>query len=303
MPATISTPARIALDPDSGKIKTHFQYHQNDSWDWDEVDAPMLIDMQRDGRSFKSLVHPGRDAIFWVLERKPDKINYVAGWPFVKTNVWKGIEAETGRPILDPDHKPVLGKRVEFCPSLWGGKDWPSAAYSQNTKLVYVPANENFCGGFTGEKQPLVPGQLWLGTKPEDIGLTPAPNADHFGELQAWDPATGKKVWQHDYKTSQLFGAVTATAGDLVLAGGTNDRMFRIFNAKTGELLWEQKTNSGIMAMPMSYEVDGTQYIAVQSGWGVDAQRIQDALAGKVAGFENNVPQGGVIWVFALDKK
>mgnify|MGYP002713990008 FL=1 len=121
--------------------------------------------------------------------------------------------------------------------------------------------------------------------------------------MQAWDPATGKKVWQHDYKTSQLFGAVTATAGDLVLAGGTNDRAFRIFNAKTGELLWEQKTNSGIMAMPMSYEVDGTQYIAVQSGWGVDAQRIQDALAGKVKGFENNVPQGGVIWVFALDKK
>ena len=77
---------------------------------------------------------------------------------------------------------------------------------------------------------------------------------------------------------------MTATAGDLVLVGGTNDRMFRAFHAKTGELLWEQKTNSGIMGMPIAYEVDGTQYIAVQSGWGVDAQRIQDALAGKVAG-------------------
>jgi alcohol dehydrogenase (cytochrome c) len=87
--------------------------------------------------------------------------------------------------LVDPDHKPVLGKRVEFCPSLWGGKDWPSAAYSPNTKLVYVPANENFCGGFTGEKVPLKPGQLWLGTKPEDIGLNPVPGADHFGELQA----------------------------------------------------------------------------------------------------------------------
>ena len=72
----------------------------------------------------------------------------------------------------------MIGKRVEFCPSLWGGKDWPSAAYSQKTSLVYVPANENFCGGFTGEKVPLKPGELWLGTKPEDIGLTrdaPAP--------------------------------------------------------------------------------------------------------------------------------
>jgi len=297
------TSSVLGLDPDTGKIKTHFQYHQNDSWDWDEVDAPMLIDLQRDGRSFKSLIHPGRDAILWVLESKPDRINYVAGWPFVKTDVWKGIEAETGRPIVDPDHKPGIGKRVEFCPSLWGGKDWPSAAYSPNTKLVYIPANENFCGGFTGEKVPLKPGELWLGTKPEDIGLTPRPGADHFGELQAWDPATGKKIWSHDFKTSQLFGAVTATAGDLVFVGGTNDREFRAFNAKTGELLWHQKTNSGIMGMPVAYEVDGTEYIAIQSGWGVDAQRIQDALAGKTPGFENNVPQGGVVWVFAVKKE
>ena len=296
------TTSVLALDPDSGKMKTYFQYHQNDSWDWDEVDAPMLIDLERDGRTIKSLIHPGRNAIFWVLERKPDSIKYVAGWPFVHTDVWKGIEPESGRPIVDPAHKPVVGKRVEFCPSLWGGKDWPSAAYSQRTKLVYVPANENFCGGFTGEKVPLVAGQLWLGTKPEDIGLTPRPGATHFGELQAWDPATGKKAWSHNFPKSHLFGSVTATAGDLVLVGGTNDRMFRAFHAKTGELLWEQKTNSGIMGMPIAYEVDGTQYIAVQSGWGVDAQRIQDALVGKVPGLENNVPQGGVVWVFAVKK-
>ena len=64
----------LALDPDSGKMKSYFQYHQNDSWDWDEVDAPMLIDLQRDGRTIKSLIHPGRNAIFWVLERKPEGI-------------------------------------------------------------------------------------------------------------------------------------------------------------------------------------------------------------------------------------
>jgi len=81
------TSSVLGLDPETGKIKAFHQYHQNDSWDWDEVDAPMLIDLKRDGRSFKSLVHPGRDAIFWVLERKADSINYVAGWPFVNTNV------------------------------------------------------------------------------------------------------------------------------------------------------------------------------------------------------------------------
>src|SRR4051795_92884 len=88
-----------------------------------------------------------------------------------------------------PAHKPVLGKRVEFCPSLWGGKDWPSASYSQKTGLVYVPANENFCGGFTGEKVPLVAGQLWLGTKPEDIGLSPRSRAPHLLGQQGGGPA------------------------------------------------------------------------------------------------------------------
>jgi alcohol dehydrogenase (cytochrome c) len=296
------TASVLGLDPETGKIKAHFQYHQNDSWDWDEVEAPMLVDLERDGRSVKSLIHPGRNAIFWILERKPDKISYVAGWPYVYTDVWKGIEPETGKPIVDPAHKPVVGKRVEFCPSLWGGKDWPSAAYSQKSGLVYVPANDNFCGGFSGEKVPLDPGKLWLGTKPEDIGLKVRPGADHYGELQAWDPATGKKVWQHNFPKSQLFGSVLATAGDLVFAGGTNDRNFRAFDAKTGQMLWEQKTNSGIMGMPVSYEVDGTQYIAIQSGWGVDAQRIQDALTTNNIGLENNVPQGGVVWVFAVKK-
>src|SRR5271165_363864 len=127
------TTSVLALDPDSGKIKAFYQYHQNDAWDWDEVEAPMLIDLQKDGKTIKSLVHPGRDGIFWVLERSPDKIKFVSGWPFVYTNVWKSVDPETGKLSMDAEHKPVLGKRIEFCPSLWGGKDWPSAAYSQKT--------------------------------------------------------------------------------------------------------------------------------------------------------------------------
>jgi len=88
-----------------------------------------------------------------------------------------------------------------------------------------------------------------------------------------------------------------------VFLGGTPDRMFRAFDVTNGNLVWEQKTNSGIMAMPSSYEVDGTQYIAVQSGWGVDAQRIQDSLSKtKMKLDANAVPQGGVVWVFALKK-
>jgi alcohol dehydrogenase (cytochrome c) len=293
------TSSVIGLEPDTGKIRTHFQYHQNDSWDWDEVDAPMLIDLETGGKTLKSLVHPGRNGQLWVLERQEAAIKFVSAVPFVKSNVIKGVDA-SGRPMIDPAHKPVLGKKIAFCPSLWGGKDWPSASYSPRTKLVYIPANENLCGEFEGEKKPLVEGQLWLGTDPDKLDLTVAPGATHIGELQAWDPATGKKAWSHDFAKSQLFASVLSTAGDLVFVGGTNDRMFRAFDAKSGKLLWQQRTNSGIMAAPISYEVDGVQYVAVQSGWGVDAQRIQDALAKLNIGFTRDVPQGGVLWVFAL---
>jgi alcohol dehydrogenase (cytochrome c) len=123
--------------------------------------------------------------------------------------------------------------------------------------------------------------------------------APHLGELQAWDLVAGKKVWSHKFP-HQLFASVLSTAGDLVFVGGTNDRYFRAFNAKTGELLWQQKTNSGVTGMPVAFEVDGVQYISVVSGWGVDAQRIQDSLAKLNIGVVPDVPQGGVVWTFAL---
>ena len=110
------------------------------------------------------------------------------------------------------------------------------------------------------------------------------PGADHFGELQAWDPASGKKVWSHNFPKSQLFGSVTATAGDLVLVGGTNDRMFRAFHAKTGELLWEQKTNSGIMGMPVAYAL-GLASIVAALYTGIPLEAVMLKVAGGMSGF------------------
>jgi alcohol dehydrogenase (cytochrome c) len=296
------TSSVLAIEPETGKIKGHHQYHWNDSWDWDEVDPPILMDVEKDGRTVKGLVHPGRNGYLWVLERKADSIDFVSGIPYVRQDVFKSLDPKSGRPTYNEDRKPRLDAKVEFCPSLWGGKDWPPAAYSPKTKLVYIPANENLCGNLTGKKVPYVPGQLFLGAGLEDIGLTVHPNSDHIGELQAWDVSSGRKVWSHNFDKSQLWGPVLATAGDLVFMGGTNDRNFRAFDAKTGNVLWEQRTNSGVTGVPVSYEVDGTQYIAVQSGWGVDAQRMQDGLAKLNIGYNADVPQGGVIWVFALKK-
>jgi alcohol dehydrogenase (cytochrome c) len=292
------TSSTLALNPDTGKIVGYHQYHQNDSWDWDEIDSPMLINMTYEGQTFDGLVHPGRDGYLWVLKQTNNGIDFVYGKPFVGQNAFKGIDPKTGRPDVDLEHKPSTGKNTTFCPSLWGGKDWPAAAYNPNTHLIFIPANNNMCGEMIGEKQKLVPGQLWLGANLDSLKLLPHP--DHIGEMQAWNVETGKQEWMHPFPKSQLFASVLATGSDLVFAGGTNDRMFRAYDGKTGKVLWEQKTNSGIMAMPVAFEVDGTEYIAIQSGWGVDAQRIQDSLAATDMKLDPDVPQGGVVWVFAL---
>ncbi len=292
------TSSTVALDPNTGQIKYYHQYHWNDSWDWDEVRPPLLINMEYNGQMIDALVHPARDAYFWELQQTDDGIKFLSAWPFSYQNAFTSIDPQTGRPSYDLAHKPTVGKLVTFCPSLWGGEDWVSESYSDQTHLVYVPANNGMCGEYNGVDKKLIAGQLWLGADPNTLNLLP--RGDHLGELQAWDPVTHKQVWMYPFP-NQLFASVLTTAGDLVFVGGTNDRMFRAFDARTGELLWQQRTNSGIIAPPVAYQVGDTEYIAVQSGWGVDAQRIQQSLSTTPLKVDPDaVPQGGVIWVFAL---
>jgi alcohol dehydrogenase (cytochrome c) len=290
----------LALDADSGKLRAYHQYHWNDSWDWDEVSAPVLMDVKRGDRTIKGLVHPARNGYLWLLERRADAITFVDAKPYVKQTAFKSIDPRTGRPTYDESKKPVTGKKVGFCPSLWGGKDWVPAAYSPKTGYLYIPANENLCGSLLGVEQKYEPGKLWLGSEIKDIGLDVTAGTGHIGEIQAWDMNTGQKVWTRTFE-SHNWGPVLATGGGLIFAGGTNDRYFRAFDAKTGDLVWQWRTNSGITAVPSSFAVDGVQYIAVQSGWGVDAQRMQDSLDA-FRGTKTDVPQGGVIWVFAVKK-
>ncbi len=291
------TSSTIAIDVATGKIKGHHQYDPNESWDWDEVSPPILVDYQRNGKTVKGLIDVGRDGYLWFLERTDGAINFGEGTPFVKQNVYKSLDPKTGRPEVDPDRKPGTGKTADFCPSLWGGKNWPPIAYSPLTRMIYIPANENLCMTSTGEKVEYTPGGRYLGARTQ---LSVAPGADHIGEVQAWNVDTGKRVWTHTYANSQNWGPMLATAGGLVLSGGTNDRMFHAFDAASGKLLWEFPTSSGITGQPVSFLVNGKQYIAVQSGWGVDARSMQAVLNTLIPGKYPEVPEGGAIWVFAV---
>jgi alcohol dehydrogenase (cytochrome c) len=302
------TSSTVALDLDTGEMKGYFQYHWNDSWDWDEMDAPLIVDVQQNGRSIKGLVKPARNGYLYLLERGSDKISYVAAKPYVRQNVFKSIDPQTGRPEYNMERKPEMNQKLTpFCPSLWGGKNWPPAAYNPQTKLLYIPANDNLCGSLKSKaEQPMVPGQVSLGVEVKDIVTNVYPGSTYIGELQAWDLSKMEKVWSYKHDRHS-WGPLLTTGGGLVFQGGTNDRYFRAFDASSGELLWQFRTNSGVTAVPMSYAVDGVQYIAVASGWGVDAERMQGALmrsGHKGEGYSKDIPilQGGVLWVFALEE-
>ncbi len=296
------TSSTLALDGDTGKIKGYFQYQQNESWDWDEMNAPMLVDFQINGATTKGLLKPARNGYLYWLKRDTDgSISYLKSQAFVPQNVFASVDKETGRPEVDIAHKPATGKSAQFCPGLWGGKDWPYEAYNPKTGLVYIPSNENHCNTLEGKVEERVPGQWWTGVAIPDLHFSVDSKAPFFGEVQALDANTGKRVWRTLYPSSMMWGSLLTTAGGLVFGGGTNDREFRAYDASSGEELWNFRTNSGIIAPPSTYEVNGVQYVAVQSGYGVDPA-FQQGLMSELVGWQKDVPQGGVVWVFAVAK-
>src|SRR3984957_2253517 len=260
---TVST---IAFDVSTGAIRGYFQYHPNDSWDYDEVSPPILLDYQRSGKTVHGLVDVARDGYLWFLDRASlagtnPRIGFVEAKPYIYQNVFKSIDPVTGRPDVDLEHKPGTGKRADFCPGSHGGKTWPPIAFSPKTRMIYIPANNNMCGSNMGVKVQYTAGKGFVGI----TGSRPftVPGADHFGEVQAWNVDTGEKVWTHEYARSPNWGSMLATAGGLVFSGGTVDRMFHAFDAPTGKLLWEFPTYSGIEAPPPSFLIDGKPYIAL----------------------------------------
>ena len=129
--------------------------------------------------------------------------------------------------------------------------------------MVYIPSNENHCNNLEGKVEERVPGQWWTGVAIPDFHFSVDTKAGFYGELQAYDVDNGKRAWRDLYSNSMNWGSVLTTAGGLLFAGGTNDRQFRAYDAKTGEELWHFRTNSGVIAPPSTFEVNGVQYIAV----------------------------------------
>ncbi len=301
--SALYTDSVLAVKPENGDVVAYHQYNPDDAWDWDEVDPPMIVDIQRDGKTVHSLVHPGRDGYIWQFQRSADQIKYLSATEFVKNEVITKIDPVTGKPSYNQAMVPKLGGGpTTYCPSAWGGKNWFGASIDQKNGILYTPANDNLCSVATAEKPTFKAGEPYVGEGLDDLVLKLHPGADHVGELQAWDLVNNKPLWKHNFVNSQNFGPVLGTAGGLIFEGGTNDRYFRAFDAKTGEVLWQMRGSSGFVGAPVAFSVDGKEYIAVQSGWGVDSERTQTSFNRHLPEqYHAHVPQGGTVWVFAVN--
>ncbi|WP_421831440.1 PQQ-dependent methanol/ethanol family dehydrogenase [Limnobacter sp.] len=291
------TSGQVAVDPSTGEVKWFYQHTPNDAWDFSGNNELVLFEYKDGGKTIKATAHADRNGFFYVVNRADGK--FIRGVPFVDGVTWaKGIDPKTGRPIEVAGQRPPppepgqdRGKSVEVSPPFLGGKNWNPMAYSQDTGLFYIGAN-HWKEDYWTENVTYKKGSAYLG---QGFRIKRMYD-DHVGVLRAMNPVTGKVIWQHKEKLP-LWAGVMATKGNLVFTG-TGDGFFKAFDAKTGKELWKFQTGSGIVSSPITWEMDGEQYIGVASGYG----GAVPLWGGDMAELTKPVPQGGSFWVFKLPK-
>jgi quinohemoprotein ethanol dehydrogenase len=252
------TSSIVALDADTGAYVWHYQATPGEEWDFDAVQQLMLADLAIDGKPRKVIMQANKNGFFYVLDRRDGKL--ISATNFVPVSWASGVDPKTGRPIENPGIRyDETGKPANMMPGALGAHSWQPMAFNPKTGLVYIPAQE------IGLEFTPVAG---LPTSPLGwnvaVAITNTPGTK--GYLIAWDPVQRKEVWRAAYKGPWNGGTLT-TAGNLVVQGDASGS-FNVYRADTGEKLWSTPAQSAVMAGPMTYEVNGEQYIAVMSGWG-----------------------------------
>ncbi len=261
----------IALDADTGELAWHFQFTPNDGYDYDSVQVPVLVDREWQGQQRKLMLWANRNGYFYVLDREDGE--FLLGEPYVKVNWSSGLD-ENGRPIPTPQPE-----GMPTWPGNQGATNWYPPSYSPRTDLFYFSAWEDYATIYRAEEQEYEPGRAFLGggftvltpaigAPGVGIGRTTPINTwtDEVGHaaLMAMDPDTGKAVWKYEqFDVSD--GGMLTTATDLLFAGGREGH-FHALDARTGELLWKASLGGQIAMAPVTYMVDGVQYVTVISG-------------------------------------
>ncbi len=282
------TASTIAINADTGAIEWGYQYTPWDCWDYDAVSTPVLADVTLGELGpVKALFHHDKNGFFYALDRTNGKFLY--GEPIVPGITWaKGLDPETGRPIVNPEMigesgGPEVGPIV---PSLEGAIDWQPLAYNPELEYLFFMSNQWAMGYRMWEEgtfEPPTNGEWYLGADYQQY-LT----SDNPGNFVAFDVVNRKVVWRA-VSPAPFWAGAAATSTGLVFTGDMRG-YFMALDARTGTLLWQFQTGSGIIGSPITYELDGVQYIAVPSG----------GIGGDMT-FYYTEPKAGNIWVFALD--
>jgi PQQ-dependent dehydrogenase (methanol/ethanol family) len=282
------TSSTIALDADTGAMKWAYQGTPADAWDYDGVNELLLTDLAIGGTPTPVALKADRNGFFYVLNRETGKL--LSAEKFVPTNWATKVDLQTGRPVEDPDKRPGPNHPAKnICPNLIGGKNWQPMSFSPRTGLVYIPAN-NICQDMSEAKEiNYRKGVFFLG---KDFSALPGPGG-YLGDIIAWDPIAQKAVW--DIKEPLPFnGGTLSTAGDVVFFGDLKG-VFKAVDAKTGGELWSMQLGTGIGAGPISFAVDGKQYVAVVAG---RTAAIPAFLGDIGKQMTDATPEGGTLFVF-----
>jgi len=286
------TAASVALDADTGKIVWHYQSTPHDAWDYDGVNELLVADLAIRGEKTPVVLKGDRNGFFYVIDRRNGRLISAKNFQYI---TWAtGVDMSTGRPIENPDMRPRQGYRAKgVCPAAIGAKNWMPMAINPHTGTIFMPTF-NLCMDMEFVEQEYKRGAFYLAADFE-IGK-PGPGG-FMGEAIAWDPVKQEALWRNK-EALPYVGGMLATAGGLVFHGNT-EGWFKALDQKTGKLLWKFNTGSGIHAGPITYMIDGKQYVGVVSGrthsippfFGETGRQMMAATA-----------EGGALLVFELSQ-
>ena len=274
----------VALDADTGELRWYFQFTPDDPYDYDSVQIPVLADITRNNTQFKVMLWANRNGFYYILDRATGR--FLSGRPFVSVNWAEGLD-DSGHPVETPQPP-----GAPTYPGIAGGTNWYSPSYSPRTELLYIPAWEDYATVFGGAPQVYVEGRAFTGrTVAGPTAYEPVPDAPELptlargpindwtddlghGAVLALDALTGEQRWKFEM-TDVIRSGILTTASDLLFAG-VRSGYFQALNARTGAQLWKVSLGSQIVNGPMTYEVDGKQYVAIISGYSLSTFALRD---------------------------
>jgi alcohol dehydrogenase (cytochrome c) len=251
----------VALDVDTGKLKWYYQFSPHNEFDWDATQVPVLANIQFQGNPRKVMLWANRNGMFYVLDRTNGQ--FLLGKPFAKVNWASGFD-EKGRPIRVAGVEPTKEGTLVF-PGNQGATNWYNPSFSPETGLFYIPSWQDSSSIYSKAD---VPPEFSLEKSFSGEFPKPGPENEDYSTIRAMDPNTGEKKWDFKLAAPRTEAGVLTTAGNVLFSGG-RDGQFYAIDDRDGKLLWETNLGVSVSAGPMTYMVNGKQYVSIQSGSGL----------------------------------